>query len=135
MTTSTTAAWGFGLTTYDAKGAVLDTWFPEPHLGTPPDDYHAPSILASLEGEDPVRDVVAVVCNLSPVPRESYRLGLPQAGRWVEAVNTDSSYYGGSNTGNLGGIAAEETGWGGQPFSAELTLPPLSVLWLVPERS
>ena len=29
---------------------------------------------------------------------------------------------------------AEETGWGGQPFSAELTLPPLSVLWLVPER-
>jgi 1,4-alpha-glucan branching enzyme len=85
-------------------------------------------------GEDPVRDVVAVVCNLSPVPRENYRLGLPQAGRWVEAVNTDSSYYGGSNTGNLGGILAEETGWGGQPFSAELTLPPLSVLWLVPER-
>ena len=61
-------------------------------------------------------------------------LGLPQSGRWVEAVNTDSAYYGGSNTGNLGGIVAEETGWGGQPFSAELTLPPLSVLWLVPER-
>jgi 1,4-alpha-glucan branching enzyme len=81
-----------------------------------------------------VRDVVAVVCNLSPVPREGYRLGLPQSGRWVEAVNTDSSYYGGSNTGNLGGIVAEETGWGGQPFSAEVTLPPLSVLWLVPER-
>ena len=36
-------------------------------------------------GEDPVRDVVAVVCNLSPVPREGYRLGLPQSGRWVEA--------------------------------------------------
>ena len=45
-------------------------------------------------GEDPVRDVVAVVCNLSPVPREGYRLGLPQSGRWVEAVNTDSDYYG-----------------------------------------
>jgi 1,4-alpha-glucan branching enzyme len=85
-------------------------------------------------GEDPVRDVVAVVCNLSPVPREGYRLGLPQSGRWVEAVNTDSDHYGGSNTGNLGGIVAEDTGWGGQPFSAELTLPPLSVLWLVPER-
>ena len=45
-----------------------------------------------------------------------------------------SRVYGGSNTGNLGGVEAEETGWGGQPFSAELTLPPLSVLWLVPER-
>ena len=45
------------------------------------------------------------------------------------------TYYGGSNVGNLGGVEAEETGWGGQPFSAELTLPPLGVLWLVPERS
>ena len=85
-------------------------------------------------GKDPVRDVVAVVCNFSPVPREGYRLGLPQAGRWVEVVNTDAAFYGGSNIGNLGGVDTEDTGWSGQPFSAELTLPPLSVLWLVPER-
>ena len=38
------------------------------------------------------------------------------------------------NVGNLGGVDAEETGWSGQPFSAELTLPPLGVVWLVPER-
>ena len=50
-------------------------------------------------------------------------------------VNTDAAVYGGSNTGNLGGVDAEDAGWGGQPFSAELTLPPLSVVWLVPEKA
>jgi 1,4-alpha-glucan branching enzyme len=85
-------------------------------------------------GEDPATDVVACVCNLSPVPRSGYRLGLPQSGRWSELVNTDAQVYGGTNTGNLGGVDADAVGWHGQPFSAELTLPPLSVLWLVPER-
>ncbi len=77
--------------------------------------------------------LVVCVCNLSPVPRTGYRLGLPRAGRWVEALNTDSSYYGGTNVGSLGGIEAEERPWHDQPWSAEVTLPPLGVVWLVPE--
>jgi 1,4-alpha-glucan branching enzyme len=77
-------------------------------------------------------DVVVCVCNLSPVPRAGYRLGMPRAGRWVEALNTDSTHYGGSDVGNLGGVKAAEVAWHDQPYSAELTLPPLGVLWLVP---
>ncbi|MFY9916482.1 MAG: 2,3,4,5-tetrahydropyridine-2,6-dicarboxylate N-succinyltransferase [Nocardioidaceae bacterium] len=57
MTDTTSAAWGFGLATYDADGVLLDVWFPEPALGTPPTDFHVPSALASLEGHDAVRDV------------------------------------------------------------------------------
>ncbi|HYM58586.1 MAG TPA: 1,4-alpha-glucan branching protein GlgB [Solirubrobacteraceae bacterium] len=71
--------------------------------------------------------------NLSPIPRGPYRLGLPRSGRWRELVNTDSTFYGGTDTGNLGGIEAEPIPWHGQPFSAEITLPPLGALWLVPE--
>ena len=41
------------------------------------------------------------------MPRPGYRLGLPRSGQWVEAVNTDSSFYGGTDTGNLGGVQAE----------------------------
>jgi 1,4-alpha-glucan branching enzyme len=78
-------------------------------------------------------EVVVCVCNLSPVPRDGYRLGMPKPGRWVEALNTDSTYYGGSDVGNLGGVKAEEYPWHDQPYSAEVTLPPLGVLWLVPE--
>jgi 1,4-alpha-glucan branching enzyme len=76
---------------------------------------------------------VVCVCNLSPVPRERYRLGLPRGGRWRELLNTDSTFYGGSDVGNLGGIEADGPPWHEQPQSAELRLPPLAVLWLVPD--
>jgi 1,4-alpha-glucan branching enzyme len=79
-----------------------------------------------------VRPVVCVL-NLSPVPRYEYRVGMPAAGRWREAVNTDSQYYGGSGVGNLGGVDAEAVPWHDQPHSALLTLPPLGAVWLVPE--
>ncbi len=73
------------------------------------------------------------VMKLSPVPRQGYRLGLPLEGRWSEALNTDSAFYGGSDVGNYGGVHAERIPWMGQPFSAEVTMPPLGVLWLLPE--
>jgi 1,4-alpha-glucan branching enzyme len=73
------------------------------------------------------------VANLSPTPRTGYRLGLPRSGRWREALNTDSTFYGGSDVGNLGAVEAEPIPWHGQPVSAEITLPPLASVWLVPE--
>jgi 1,4-alpha-glucan branching enzyme len=85
------------------------------------------------EGDVEERDLVVCVMNMSPVPRPNYRLGLPRAGRWIEAVNTDSTYYGGSDQGNYGGVEAEAEGWHDQPFSAEVTLPPLGALWLIPD--
>jgi 1,4-alpha-glucan branching enzyme len=77
---------------------------------------------------------VVCACNLSPVPRESYRLGLPRGGRWRELLNTDSTFYGGSDVGNLGGVVADGPSWHEQPQSAEVRLPPLGVLWLVPDE-
>jgi 1,4-alpha-glucan branching enzyme len=77
--------------------------------------------------------IVVFVANLSPVPREHYRLGLPRSSRWREALNTDSAYYGGSDMGNLGGVVPEPIPWHEQAFSAEVTLPPLAALWLVPD--
>ena len=43
--------------------------------------------------------------------------------------------HGGGDVGNLGGVEAEPDGWHDQPFSAELTLPPLAVCWFVPEST
>ena len=53
----TSSAWGFGLATYDSAGAVLDVWFPQPALGTAPDDATVLPELSSLEGTDEVRGV------------------------------------------------------------------------------
>jgi 1,4-alpha-glucan branching enzyme len=83
-------------------------------------------------GRDASRPVV-FVANLTPVVHHGYRLGLPVPGRWTELVNTDSSYYGGSDQGNLGGVEAEDVPWMNQFHSAEITLPPLGAIWLVPE--
>jgi 1,4-alpha-glucan branching enzyme len=80
-------------------------------------------------GERPV----VCVLNLSPVPRYDYRVGMPTCCRWRELLNTDSTYYGGSGVGNMGGVEAEAIPWHDQPFSAQLTLPPLAAVWLVPE--
>jgi 1,4-alpha-glucan branching enzyme len=85
---------------------------------------------ASRNGER----VLVFAANLSPVPRTGYRLGLPRACRWKEAINTDSTFYGGSDVGNLGGVEPEPIPWNGQPVSAEITLPPLAAVWLVPEK-
>ena len=76
--------------------------------------------------------VVVCACNFSPVPRAGYRLGLPRGGTWRELLNTDDARYGGSDAGNRV-IAAEDMPWHDQPFSAAVTLPPLGVVWLVPE--
>ena len=76
---------------------------------------------------------VAVVVNFAGVPHEGYRLGLPAAGRWREAINTDSESYGGSGVGNAGVVEAHEGEHRGQPASATLRVPPLGALFLVRE--
>ncbi|MGI8684088.1 MAG: 1,4-alpha-glucan branching protein GlgB [Acidimicrobiales bacterium] len=73
------------------------------------------------------------VANLSPVVRHGYRFGLPLGGNWREVVNTDAVEFGGSGVGNSGTVYANDASWHGLPFSTELTLPPLAVLWLTPE--
>jgi 1,4-alpha-glucan branching enzyme len=77
-------------------------------------------------------DIVACVANLTPVPHEHYRVGVPVVGRWREVLNTDAREFGGSGMGNGGHLWATETRWHGIGASIELTLPPLAVLWLSP---
>jgi 1,4-alpha-glucan branching enzyme len=87
---------------------------------------------ARIGSSDPDKQLVCVL-NLSPVPLYAYRVGMPVCCTWREALNTDSAFYGGSGVGNLGAVEAEPVPWHDQPFSAELTLPPLAAVWLVPD--
>jgi 1,4-alpha-glucan branching enzyme len=89
------------------------------------------NIVAFIRNGDHDEQLVCV-CNLAPVVRDGYRVGLPAPGAWRELLNTDSRLYGGSNVGNGWGIEAAPTAWQGQSHSALLTLPPLGVIWLVP---
>jgi 1,4-alpha-glucan branching enzyme len=95
-------------------------------------DFHdaANSIIAFLrKGRDP-KDQILCLCNFTPVPRYDYRIGAPREGFYSELLNTDASIYGGSNLGNGGGLHATPQPSHGFPFSLQVTLPPLSVVFL-----
>lgn len=86
------------------------------------------SFCRKAQGEE-----VLVVLNFTPVVRHAYRVGVSRGGRWRELLNSDSTLYGGSGLGNLGGVKAKALPWHGRPYSVELTLPPLGVLFLKPQ--
>ena len=73
---------------------------------------------------------IVVVCNFTPVPRYSYRVGLPSAGRYGELFNSDRPEYGGGGVGNPTPIAAEMIPWQSCQFSAPFHVPPLGVLFI-----
>lgn len=83
-----------------------------------------------FERRAPGGERVVVLCNFTPVVREGWRIGVPQAGTWVELINTDAAGYGGSDVVN-GPLASEAVPWQGQAQSVLLTLPPLATLMLV----
>jgi 1,4-alpha-glucan branching enzyme len=72
-----------------------------------------------------------IVLNFTPLPRERYRIGVPQEGTYTEIFNSDSKYYDGSNLGN-GAVLSEPVPWMQQPHSLCLTLPPLGAVILKP---
>ncbi|WP_029933841.1 1,4-alpha-glucan branching protein GlgB [Thiomicrospira pelophila] len=91
-------------------------------------DNNEHSILSFERRSD--QQCLVCVFNFSPVPREAYRIGLPQAGSYQEIANSDSATYGGSNMGNQGWVEASSNPWMNRPASAELVLPPLGFIVL-----
>ncbi len=87
------------------------------------------SVFAWLRKAGDGHPPVAVVTNLTPVPRDRYVLPLPRAGRWRERLNTDAAAYGGSGRGNLGAITAGPNSSHGQLASAEISLPPMATIF------
>jgi len=77
-------------------------------------------------------DHVVVVLNLTPVPREEYRIGAPRAGTYVELLSSDAQLFGGSEVETRGDVHTEEAPFHGYPQSMRLVLPPLGGLVLKP---
>jgi 1,4-alpha-glucan branching enzyme len=69
---------------------------------------------------------VIIVLNFTPVLRNNYRIGVPQAGSYQEIFNSDAACYGGSNKGNGLGLHTENVAWMQHNQSLVITLPPLA---------
>jgi 1,4-alpha-glucan branching enzyme len=94
----------------------------------------AGSVLSFVRRARNPEDFVIAVCNFTPVVRESYRVGVPRSGFYREILNTDSTYYEGTDVGNSGGVRAEPIPWNDRPYSVKLRLPPLAVMYFKPQR-
>jgi 1,4-alpha-glucan branching enzyme len=91
---------------------------------------HQISVLAFARHAPQKGETILVVCNFTPVVRHNYRLGVLEAGNYAEILNSDAEQYGGSNVVNPGNLSSAPTPWYDQPFSIEVTLPPLGVIYL-----
>ena len=96
------------------------------------DCHDAPQSIIVYLRRDERGDCTLVALNFTPVPRFGYRIGVPRGGPWRELFNSDSEYYGGSNTGNLALLHSEAQPWMGRAQSLPVTLPPLGGIVLKP---
>jgi 1,4-alpha-glucan branching enzyme len=90
------------------------------------------SIVSYLRFGADRRNCMLVICNLTPVPRINYRLGVPRAGHWNEVLNSDAAVYGGSDMGNFGGVETAPLPMHGHYHSITVTVPPLAVVCFKP---
>jgi 1,4-alpha-glucan branching enzyme len=92
------------------------------------------SLLSYIRRAKDPDDFLVVAHNFTPVPREGYRLGVPEDCWYEEIFNSDSQYYSGSNMGNHPGMHAEPVESHGRPFSITLNYPPLASVVFKPKR-
>ncbi len=90
------------------------------------------SIISFIRKSSTTNEFVLVVCNLTPIPYQNYRIGVPVAGSWQEILNSDAKVYGGSGQGNMGGVETEPIPAHGKHQSISLTLPPLGIIIFKP---
>lgn len=79
-------------------------------------------------GHDPGA-LCIMASNFTPAIRRGYTFHVPRSGRWREVLNTDSTFYGGSDVGNAGEITAQQ---GATGTTLTVDLPPLATIFLVP---
>ncbi|MBA2487689.1 MAG: 1,4-alpha-glucan branching protein GlgB, partial [Nitrospira sp.] len=88
------------------------------------------SVISLIRKGPSTSDIIAVICNFTPVPRSNYRVGASRGGYWKEILNSDATIYGGRGWGNAGGVETSPVPLQGRMHSLTLTLPALSVVLL-----
>ena len=92
-------------------------------------DYEG-SVVSFLRWSKEYKNFVIAVFNFTPVVRHDYRLGVPFKGKYVEILNSDAEIYGGGNIGNCGEKWTNDESCMNRPYSIDISLPPLSALYL-----
>ena len=90
-----------------------------------PDNAEQSIVSFVRHGDDPDDDLVVLI-NFDPAYYETYRIGVPREGDYVEIFNSDNTDFGGSGKGNAGTLSSHPEPKHGFEDSIELTVPPLA---------
>ncbi len=95
-------------------------------------DFHDSqnSIVCFLRKARDPQDFLLFCCNFTPVPRDQYEVGVPEAGFYQEVLNTDGVQYGGSGFINEKGAHSVAQNRHGRPHHVKVRVPPLGVVAL-----
>ncbi|AUC14131.1 1,4-alpha-glucan branching enzyme [Tenacibaculum sp. SZ-18] len=91
-------------------------------------DDHENSVISYIRKGTNENELVVVVCNMTPIPRSNYRIGLSHSGKLTQIFNSDYKKYGGSGVSNKKHIDIDKIHWNHREYSAEITLPPLGAV-------
>ena len=119
---------------YRSEPALYEVDFS--HTGFEWIDFHDAdhSIVSFVRRAKNPADYLVFVCNFTPAPYKSYRIGFPEAGLHREIFNSDAEMFGGSNMGNGGVLNVEHRPSHGRQASADVVIPPLGVVVFKPMR-
>ncbi|WP_299672734.1 1,4-alpha-glucan branching protein GlgB [uncultured Polaribacter sp.] len=89
---------------------------------------HENSVMTYIRKGFKEKENMVIILNMTPIPRENYRIGLPKAGTLKEVFNSDALDYNGTGNYINKQLASEKKEWNGRENSIELNLPPLGML-------
>ena len=92
------------------------------------------SVISFMRRGKSADDILIAICNFTPTSHLKYRVGVPRGGFWKELLNSDDAEYGGSGQVNLRSLRAGRIPAHGRPYSLEINLPPLTVLYFKSRR-
>ena len=89
---------------------------------------HENSVVSYIRKGNNEKDNLIIILNLTPIPRENYRVGLPKDGNLKEVFNSDVKKFNGTGDYSNKKIEAEKIEWNFKSHSAEFNLPPLGMM-------
>ncbi|HBI39531.1 MAG TPA: 1,4-alpha-glucan branching enzyme [Tenacibaculum sp.] len=91
------------------------------------DDFEN-SVISYIRKGKLKEDILIIVCNMTPVPRKTYRIGVPYEGELIQVLNSNQKTYGGSGDFMNTKVKIEKKKWNNRPNSCEIILAPLSIM-------
>ena len=85
------------------------------------------SVIVFMRKGEKLEDSLVVVCNFTPEPRHSYRVGVATRGSWKEIFSSDNLKYNGSGLLNQALMNTSPVKYHGKDYSITFTLPPLAI--------